>query len=230
MKLTWLGHGTYRVEAGEAVLIIDPWFGDNPSFDDNRLDEAIAGATHILVTHAHADHTADVAEVAEKTGATVVGIIEYAAWVAVKHQLTPVAFNMGGTVDCGGVAVTMVRAVHSSSIQHGDLPYGLGTEASFMLSHAGTTLYVMGDTDVHADMAIFEDLHKPDYALVPIGGHFTMDARRAAYACNKFFNLKAAIPYHYGSFPNIAQSADEFVTLMEETRVLVPTVMEPFEI
>ena len=230
MKLTWLGHGGYRIEAADAVLLIDPWLRGNPAFDEARFDEAVTGASHILVTHAHADHVADVPEIAALTGAPVVGIIEYVDWVTTKHGLNGLPFNMGGTVDCGGIAATMVRAVHSSSNSVDGVPVYFGTEAGYVLSVDGTTIYVAGDTDVHADMALIAELHDPDYAVVPIGGHFTMDARRAAFACRKFFNLKAAIPYHYRTFPLLAQEADEFVSLLEGTKVIVPEVMVPFEL
>ncbi len=230
MRLTWLGHGGYRIEAADATILIDPWLRGNPTFDEARFDEAVAGATHILVTHGHVDHTANVPEVAQETGAEIACIIEFAEWLAAAHQLEATAFNMGGTISCAGVDVTMVRAVHSSTIPDNGKAFHVGPEAGFMLAAEGKTLYVMGDTDVHADMAIFEDLHQPDYAIVPIGGHFTMDARRAAYACKKFFNLKAAIPYHYATFPALAADADEFVAAMEGTRVIVPEVMEPFDL
>ena len=230
MKLTWLGHGGFRFEAADAVLLIDPWLRGNPEFDGSRFNEAVEGATHLLLTHAHADHAGDVPEIAAMTKAQVVGILEYVSWITSKHGLDGLPFNMGGTVDCGGVDVTMVRALHSSSFEVDGAPFYLGPEAGFILSAGGKTLYFAGDTDVHADMAIIQDLHDPDFAVLPIGGHFTMDARRAAYACRKFFKFKAVIPCHYRTFPILAQSADEFVSLMEETRVIVPEVMEPFEL
>ncbi len=230
MRLTWLGQGGFRIEAADAVLLIDPWLRGNPLFDESRFDEAVDGASHVLVTHAHFDHASDVPEIAGKTGAAVVAIVEYANWVAEAHGLDVVPFNMGGTVDCGGVSVTMVKAVHSSSATVEGAPVYLGTEAGFVLSCEGKTLYVAGDTDVHADMEIVRDLHDPDFGILPIGGHFTMDARRAAYACRKFFDFKAVIPCHYKAFPILAQSADEFVSLVEGTKVIVPEVMEPFEL
>jgi L-ascorbate metabolism protein UlaG (beta-lactamase superfamily) len=94
-----------------------------------------------------------------------------------------------------------------------------------MVAHGGRTLYIAGDTDVMADMGVFAELHAPDYAILPIGGHFTMDARRAAYAAKKFFDLKAVIPSHYRTFPLLAQSADDFARLMAPVRVEAPEVM-----
>ena len=230
MRITWLGHGGFRIESADAVLLIDPWLRGNPAFDESCFDKAIEGATHLLLTHGHADHVADVPEIAKATGAQVVGIVEYVSWITSQHGLEGLPFNMGGTVDCGGVKATMVRALHSSSFEVDGAPLYLGTEAGYVLSAEGKTLYVAGDTDVHADMEIIQDLHDPDYAVLPIGGHFTMDARRAAYACRKYFNLDAVIPCHYKTFPLLAQSPDEFVSLMEGTRVIVPEVMEPFEL
>ena len=122
------------------------------------------------------------------------------------------------------------RALHSSSFEVDGAPLYLGTEAGYVLSVDAKTLYFAGDTDVHADMEIIQDLHDPDYAVLPIGGHFTMDARRAAYACRKYFSLDAVIPCHYKTFPILAQSPDEFVSLLEGTRVIVPEVMEPFDL
>jgi len=230
MKLTFLGQAGFRIETGGTVLLLDPWLRDNPVFDNDRFDEAIEGADYILVTHAHFDHAADVVEIARKTGATPVGILEYASWLQSDAGLKPLGFNIGGTVRCGPAEVTMVRASHSSSAEINGIPHYLGTESSLVVAAEGRTLYCMGDTDVHADMAIHHDLHQPDVGIVPVGGHFTMDARRAAYACRKFFDFKTIIPCHFGTFPLLAPNADEFVALMEGEGIIVPKVMEPFEI
>ncbi|MEM9043149.1 MAG: hydrolase, partial [Pseudomonadota bacterium] len=87
-----------------------------------------------------------------------------------------------------------------------------------------------GDTDVMADMALFEELHAPTHAIVPIGGHFTMDIKRAIYACTKFFSLKMAIPCHYKTFPILAQSAEPFADAMAPVEVPILEVMESIEI
>ena len=228
MRLTWLGHGGFRIEIADAVLLVDPWLRGNPVFDPSRFDEAVRGATHILVTHGHADHAADVPEIAAATGAPVVGIVDYVSWITARHGIEGVGFNMGGTVDCAGVAVTLVPALHSSTVDADGTPLHLGREAGFVLAAGGRSLYAAGDTDIHADMALIAELHRPQHAILPIGGHFTMDARRAAHACRRFFDFESVIPCHYATFPMLARSADEFVSLMGDTRVVVPEVMVPF--
>jgi len=232
MKLTWFGHMSFRIEAVDAVLLVDPWLLDNPTFDTSRFDEAIDGATHVLVTHPHWDHATDVPEIARRTKAPVVGMLEYVNWLTAREGVEGMPFNLGGTQNCGGVDVTLVRASHSSSLDVDGTPLYLGTEASFVLSAGGKTLFFAGDTDVHADMEIIQDLHEPDFAVLPIGGHFTMDARRAAYACRKYFSFKAVVASHFGTFPALAQSADEFCSKMEGTgtQVIVPKLMQPFEL
>jgi L-ascorbate metabolism protein UlaG (beta-lactamase superfamily) len=227
MKITWLGHASFRIEAGNQVLLLDPWLNGNPSFDPANRAAAIKGATHILVTHGHGDHAADAPGLSKETGAPVVGIYDWVTWVSTRDGLAGgIGMNKGGTVMLGDVAVTMVNATHSSSVSgEGGQPVYAGCESGFMIAHGGKTLYVAGDTDVMADMGIFAELHAPQYAILPIGGHFTMDAKRAAYAVKKFFKLKTVIPSHYRTFPLLAQSAGEFAKLVAPVRVEAPEVM-----
>lgn len=232
MRVTWLGHGGFRIEAGGATLLVDPWLRGNPSFDEARLDDAIAGATHILLTHAHGDHSADVAEIATKAKAPALGVFDLTQWLASAHGIETVGFNIGGAVKCADAEVTMVGAMHSSTLPPAAGTAAVGREVGYMISDGTRTLYFMGDTDVHANMGLYQDLHRPDLGILPIGGHFTMDARRAAYACKKFFDFEAVIPCHYATFPLLAPSADGFVREMEgeKTRVIVPEVMAPIDL
>ncbi|MEM6676552.1 MAG: metal-dependent hydrolase [Pseudomonadota bacterium] len=231
MKITWLGHASFRIEAAGQVLLLDPWVEGNPSFPAERRAEAIQGATAILITHAHGDHAGDAPAIARETGATIYGIYDWTGWLEATQGVPATGFNKGGTVMIGDVAVTMVHALHSSSAPgpEGQPPFA-GSEAGFMIAVEGKVLYAMGDTDVMAEMALYQELHTPTHAIVPIGGHFTMDSHRATWACRKFFTLEAAIPCHYATFPLLEPSADAFVEKMAPATVIVPTVMEPFEI
>lgn len=228
MKITWLGHSGFRIEAAGQVLLVDPWLRGNPAFDEARSDEATAGATHVLVSHGHGDHTADALDICKKTGAPLVGIYDYVNWVTADGAVEGIGFNKGGTVKLGDVAVTMVAASHSSSVEVDGRPVYAGAESGFMIEAEGRTIYYMGDTDVMADMAVFAELHEPEIGIVPVGGHFTMNVSRAAFACRKFFNFKTIIPCHYKTFPLLAQSAADMdvpgATIME------PEVLKPIEL
>ena len=225
MKIIWLGHSGFRIEIADQVLLVDPWLRGNPSFDEARFDEAIAGTTQILISHGHGDHSGNAVEIAKATGAPLVGIYDWITWVTEAEGVEGVGFNKGGTVTFGDVAVTMVNACHSSSVVVDGMPVYSGAEAGFMIAGEGKTIYFMGDTDVMADMALFAELHAPDIGIVPIGGHFTMDPPRAGFACRKFFDFKTIIPCHYRTFPLLAQSADDMD--VPGASIVEPEVMVP---
>ena len=229
MRVTWLGHGSFRIEAAGKVLLLDPWFTGNPVFPEGEREAAVAGVSHILLTHGHFDHTADCVALSKETGAPMVGMYELVNHLA-QEGMEPVGFNKGGTVDLGGVAVTMVSASHSSSVASDQGSVYAGAETGFMIEAEGKTLYAMGDTDIMADWEWMADLHKPDFALVPIGGHFTMDGARAAWGCRKYFDFKAVIPGHYKTFPLLAQSAEDFVSGMAPVAVHELEVMGSVEL
>ncbi|NBO21583.1 MAG: MBL fold metallo-hydrolase, partial [Rhodobacteraceae bacterium] len=106
MKITWLGHAGYRIEVEQAVLLLDPWIIDAPFFPALRVDEALAGATHVLLTHGHGDHSASVAAICKKLGVPVVGIYDLVGYLGKTHGIDIVGFNRGGTVNLSGASVT----------------------------------------------------------------------------------------------------------------------------
>ncbi|MCY4335769.1 MAG: metal-dependent hydrolase [Litoreibacter sp.] len=225
MQITWLGHASFRLELGEQVLLIDPWLIGNPSFPDERREEAIAGATAILLTHGHFDHAADIRDIAEQTNAPIYAMVELAG-IFEDSGLAATGFNYGGTVAIGDVQVTMVKANHSSCYNLGSKYIYAGGPAGFMITHAGRTIYLSGDTDIMADMEWMGELHKPEIGILCAGGHFTMDMARAAYAAKKYFNFKTVIPCHYKTFPLLEQSADALKAGLPGVDVLTPDVME----
>lgn len=230
MKITWLGHASFRIEIGGQVLLIDPWLTGNPMLPEDHHEAATKGATHILLTHAHFDHASDLPGLAKKLGVPVVGQFDLMSWWEEKEGLDVVGFNKGGTVDLGGVKVTMVHATHSSSFGGEGGPFVPGTECGFMIAGEGHVIYVSGDTDVMADMGVFHDLHQPDIGILCAGGHFTMDMRRAAYAAKTFFDFKTVIPCHYKTFPILEQSAQVLKEGLPGVDVIEPEVMQPIDL
>jgi L-ascorbate metabolism protein UlaG (beta-lactamase superfamily) len=227
MKITWLGHSGFKIEIAGETLLIDPFLTGNPVFPQDRKAEAIAGVTAILVSHGHGDHVGDVIETAKAGGIPVYTMVELGGWLGSKGVENITAFNKGGTVSIGEVKVTLVHAVHSSSNPDGGYA---GGEAGFMISGEGHTIYFTGDTDVMADMKVFNDLHAPDIGLLCSGGFYTMDMRRAAYAAKTFFDFKTVIPCHYKTFPILEQSAQELIDALPGVNVIEPDVLASIEI
>ncbi len=230
MKFFWMGHASFRIEIGDQVLLLDPWIEGNPKFDLSQRSAAISGATHILITHGHADHTADAVQLSEELGIPIVGIADLMGFWSAKHDIQTIGFNKGGTVMLGDVAVTMVNASHSSSmLVDGNLVY-TGAESGFVLSAEGHTVYISGDTDVMADMGIIQALHHPDIGVLCAGGHYTMDMKRAAYAAKTFFDFSTVIPCHFRTFPILEQSIEVLSEGLPGVDVIDPKIMVPIEL
>ena len=230
MKITWLGHSGFRIEIGDQVLLVDPWVTGNPVFPEDRRLEAIMGATHILVSHGHGDHSGDALGLSKELGAPLVGIYDLMSFWEASDGVSVVGFNKGGTVRLGDVAVSMVAATHSSSIGGDNGPMYAGAEAGFMIRGEGRTIYFSGDTDIMADMAWFGEYYAPDIGILCAGGHFTMDMKAAAWAAKKYFDFKTLIPCHYKTFPILAQTADELVEALPGIDVRTPEIMETIEV
>ena len=227
MNITWLGHSGFRIEIADAVLLVDPWFEGNPMFPGERRAEAVAGATHVLVSHGHGDHATGAPAICRELGIPAVGIFDLMSWWEGHHGIETIGFNKGGTVDLNGAKVTMVNATHSSSISSPDGPIYAGCESGFMIAGEGHVIYFSGDTDIMADMAWMGDLHKPDIGLLCAGGHFTMDMARAAWAARTYFDFDVVVPMHYRTFPLLAQSAEVLKEGLPGVRVIEPEVLEP---
>lgn len=230
MKIIWLGHSSFRIEWGGQTLLIDPWLSGNPMLPEDQHKAATKGATRILLTHAHSDHSADTLDLARKLSIPVVGQFDLMSHWAEHEGIETLGFNKGGTVDLDGVRVTMVHATHSSSFPGKDGPHVPGNECGYMIEHEGRTIYVSGDTDVMADMGVFQALHQPEIGILCAGGHFTMDMRRAAYAAKTFFDFKTVIPCHYRTFDLLEQSAEALVAALPGVNVIEPQVMEAIDL
>lgn len=226
MDIIWMGHGSFRIEIGGEVLLLDPWITGNPMMEDQDSDAAISGATHILVTHGHFDHTTDIVEVSQKTGAPVSAIHELAQHLCGLGAKEGNAFNKGGTIRIGDVAVTMVPASHSSSMGTDRGTAYMGTEIGYVIKGDGHTIYLSGDTAIMADMDWIGDYFKPDIGILSAGGHYTMDMAQAAYAAKRYFDFKTVIPCHYRTFPALEQSAEKLAASLPDVTVIEPQVMQ----
>tara|TARA_A100001011_G_scaffold292678_1_gene304428 strand:+ start:406 stop:1098 length:693 start_codon:yes stop_codon:yes gene_type:complete len=230
MNITWLGHSGFRIAIGNQTLILDPWFFGNPLFPETQYHNAIKGATHCLISHGHDDHAKDAIRVAEDLKIPLVGIYDLVSFVQENYNVNVIGFNKGGTVKLGNVNITMVSASHSSSFKSTSGATYSGTEVGFMIEYMNRTIYFSGDTDIMADMALFEELHHPEIGILSAGGHFTMSMKRASLAASKFFNFQTLIPCHYKTFPVLEQSAKQLKLELPNVNVIEPEVLKTIKL
>ena len=227
MQIIWLGHGSFRIEIGGEVLLIDPWINGNPMMEGQDTEAAIAGATQILVTHGHFDRTTDIVEISQKTGAPVSGMYELAALLVGQGAKEGHSFNKGGTIRFGDVAVSMVPASHSSSMSVDGTPVYTGMETRFVIAGDGHVIYHSGDTGITAEMGWIGAYFKPDIGILSAGGYYTMDMAQAAWAAKTYFDFKTVIPGHYRTFPALEQSAETLSAGLPGVTVVEPQVLDP---
>jgi len=206
MKVRWLGHATFDLfgPAGQKFLI-DPFITNNPAFPKELGAEVTApGAYHaLLVTHPHSDHFEDALPLLlDDPQLKVISQFEIGGWLKAEGatEEQTIGMNTGGTVTFKDVRITMVNAVHTSSISDANGTRALGFPIGYVLRYAnGFTIYNTGDTAVTMDMQIVHDLYKPDLVILPIGDFYTMGAEQAAYALH-LLKPRFAIGCHYGTF------------------------------
>ncbi len=195
--LTWLGHSSFRIESpGGKRIYIDPFLNGNPKCPEN--EQTPERVDMIAITHGHGDHVGDAVELAKKHSCPVVAPVELSAWLSNQGVEETIDPNKGGTAEVAGVKFTMTNAFHSSSTNDGTYagePCGIVATLE-----DGTKVYFAGDTCVFGDMQLIGRIYQPDVAVLPIGGHYTMDPKEAAVAL-ELLGAKRCVPCHYGTFP-----------------------------
>jgi L-ascorbate metabolism protein UlaG (beta-lactamase superfamily) len=227
LAITWLGHATFVITTpGGKRIVTDPWLGGNPACPDEH--KRIETADLILLTHGHADHSADVVNVARATGAPVVCVHELSLWLKRKGLQNVIGMGIGGTVVAAGLEVSMVPAVHTSSVVENDTIVYLGSATGFVVRMENEqSFYFAGDTALFGDMRLIGEVHRPDVAFLPIGDHYTMGPDSAARACS-MLGVRQVVPMHYGTFPFLTGTPERLQHLVESTGVDV-LVLKPGE-
>jgi L-ascorbate metabolism protein UlaG (beta-lactamase superfamily) len=199
-SLTWLGHAAFLLESDDGKRIyVDPFLTGNPKAPPGANQPERVDV--IALTHGHGDHVGDTVALSQAfPEAEIVAIVELKTWLGGKGaNIGPVPGpNKGGTQEIDGVHFTLVNAFHSSSSDEGEY---LGEPCGIVVRlENGRAVYFAGDTCAFGDMALIRQLHAPEYAVLPIGDHFTMGPREAALALELLGNPEC-IPCHFGTFP-----------------------------
>jgi len=208
---TWYGHACLEVHTpGGKIVLIDPWFGNPKS---PRAAETVDRCDVMLVTHGHSDHLGEAVPIASRTRPEWPAIHELSLWLSrnYAHHDRVIGMNKGGTAKVAGLRVTMTSADHSAGDWNdaGGTTLYLGEPAGFVVEvENGFRFYHAGDTNVFGDMRLIGELHRPDLAILPIGGHYTMGPREAALAV-ELLGVSHVMPIHYGTFPILAGTPDQ---------------------
>lgn len=227
VPLTWLGHAAFRLDSpGGKRIYVDP-FLDNPKCPEGEKEPERVDV--IALTHGHSDHVGSTVELAKRFSPKVVALVELRGWLTEQGVEEDMASgpNKGGTVEVGGVKITLTHAHHSSSSDDGRY---LGEAAGLVLElENGFKLYFAGDTNAFTDMQLIGRIYEPDVAVLPIGDHYTMGPREAAVAL-ELLGAKRCVPCHYGTFPLLRGTPEELRRLAPDVEIIAPEPGETVEL
>jgi len=244
IQLLWLGQSAFRIRTVSGkVIVVDPFLVNNPKTPESyKKLEALGKVDLILVTHAHGDHFGDAPALARLNNAPVVGPAGLDQSIQTLGILPPELaprMNKGGTITpfaadgSPGVRITQVHAEHSSELLWHNPATGKdethvgGEPVGFIIElENGFRIYHMGDTGLFGDLKLIGERYKPDLVLIPIGGHFVLNPVDAAFAIREYLKPRFVIPMHYGTFPLLKGTPEEFTAALGSTPTKV-MVLKP---
>jgi L-ascorbate metabolism protein UlaG (beta-lactamase superfamily) len=214
MKITWLGHSCVLLSGSKKVLI-DPFSGEGVPVS---VEPDI-----VALTHGHEDHFGETLRLKRP----VVCANEIAKYLK-KRGFTAEGMNIGGTIEYEGVRFTMTQAIHSSWLEMAGEGFYGGPAAGYVIGIDGRRIYHAGDTGLFSDMKLIGTLYRPEVALLPIGGRFTMGPDEAMMAA-QFIGAPLVIPIHYNTWPKITVDPEGFRKAIERTTDMKVAALKPGE-
>ena len=205
VDLKYIGHSAFEFKIGDKSILVDPFVSHNPKYDYKK-----SNIVDIFVTHGHSDHLGEAIDIAKAKKAQITAIAEVATYCANnKCKTRPVGLGSWLNYDWG--RAIFLPAYHSSTLPDGS--YG-GVAASILFDIEGVRIFHAGDTCLTADFKTYKEIYRPNIALLPIGGTYTMDVEHAVVAAD-WLGAKTVIPMHYNTFPEVQADLNRFVQLMQ---------------
>jgi L-ascorbate metabolism protein UlaG (beta-lactamase superfamily) len=236
IEVQWLGQAATKITTlSGKVIVIDPFLINNPKTPpEYKKLEALGKVDLVLVTHAHGDHLGDAPALSKMHNAPLYGpsgLNQVMITLGILSSELSVRFNKGGTImpfGPDGVKITSTHAEHSSELLWKNPATGKdeshigGEPIGFIIElENGFKIYHMGDTGIFGDMKLIGQYYKPDLILIPIGGHFVLSPKDAAFVTNEFLKPKFAIPIHYATFPQLKGTPEEYIKALGYTATTV---------